>query len=110
SVRRHFQDSIGRSGDVLRDGTGRWCGKRPGPRTIESHVRADGDAAMSVAALEWSAANQRCLVQALDAVRARLEGSDSMPVAPAWNPPPDEGFMSALDRLCDAFGLSPFER
>jgi hypothetical protein len=65
---------------------------------------------MSITALDWSVANQRCLARALDDVRARLEGGEPESISPAVLPASETGFSSALDRVCDAFGLSPFER
>ena len=69
---------------------------------------------MNTSAIDWDAANQRCLVHAMDAARVRLEGGDatageSSESAPALEA--DEVALTpALDLLCAAFGLSPFER
>ena len=56
--------------------------------------------------MNWTEANQRHLLGALAAVRARLEGRapEPPPAIPDMAPPP------ALESLCALFGLSPFER
>ncbi|HEY0784525.1 MAG TPA: AAA family ATPase, partial [Acidobacteriaceae bacterium] len=57
----------------------------------------------------WAEENQRALMAAIATIRQRLEPpapSPDQPTAPdeALNPP------AALDRICHAFALSPFER
>ena len=56
--------------------------------------------------MNWTEANQRYLMSALDAVRGLLEGRAPIqtPVAEEISPP------AALETLCKVFGLSPFER
>jgi hypothetical protein len=64
---------------------------------------------MTVETIEWDVANQRALVRAMDAVRARLEsGAGDVPDATTESDDSDEP--SALDLLCASFRLSAFER
>jgi ATP-dependent 26S proteasome regulatory subunit len=56
--------------------------------------------------MNWTEANQRYLMSALDAVRGALEGRPAVQTSAA-----DEMSSSpALETLCKLFGLSPFER
>jgi hypothetical protein len=56
--------------------------------------------------MNWTEANQKYLMSAIDAVRAALDGraADQTTVANEMSPPP------ALETLCKLFGLSSFER
>ena len=56
--------------------------------------------------MNWTEANQRYLMSALDAVRGLLEGRAPIqtPAAEEISPP------AALETLCKVFELSPFER
>jgi hypothetical protein len=70
---------------------------------------------MSTIELTWADANQRHLASALRNLRADLgEGSGQQPPSPAVERPParDATLLPAfaLDRVCDGFGLSAFER
>ena len=56
--------------------------------------------------MNWTEANQRYLMSALDTVRAALEGRAPVQISAAEEMTPP----SALDTLCKVFGLSPFER
>ena len=61
--------------------------------------------------VDWAEANQRCLVAELARLKARLTGEDGNAVDERPGEPRAQlTEPAAIDRLADAFGLSPFER
>jgi hypothetical protein len=56
----------------------------------------------------WQKANRVALACEIGAVQALLSGEEPRPAEP--DPAPGPGFRSALDVLCDTFGLTGFER
>jgi len=69
--------------------------------------------------VNWTEANQRYLMSALDAVRGLLEGRAEGRAGPDRSGPAEDGAHgltrptdppAALETLCKVFGLSPFER
>ncbi|HJP67227.1 MAG TPA: ATP-binding protein [Actinomycetota bacterium] len=72
--------------------------------------------AVAAPGIDWVAANQQHLVAAVDRVREALVrhaaamGTEASGANPERGAPHLSPTSSALDALCDAFGLSPFER
>ena len=57
----------------------------------------------------WEVENRRQLADALTALRAVIDAYAGLEVEPTPEPDPPTA-VSALDRLCRAFELTPFER